>query len=100
MEIIFNRQVRCLIKGIFRTAVDRDNDGVVVSAFYRRSRIKACLKEAGRCGRVAARGGRPGVDGDQARAPFGGFAGGFGASFRRFGSMPIYWVMGRPGWAP
>jgi hypothetical protein len=24
MEIIFNRQVRCVTKGVFRTAVDRD----------------------------------------------------------------------------
>jgi hypothetical protein len=40
MEIIFNRQVRCVTKGVFRTAVDRDNDGVVINAFYRHSRIK------------------------------------------------------------
>src|SRR6266566_4456249 len=45
MEIIFNRQVRCVTKGVFRTAVDRDNDGVVVNAFYRHSRIKTYLKE-------------------------------------------------------
>ena len=45
MEIIFNRQVRSTIKGVFRTAVDRDNDGVVVNAFCRHSRIKACLKD-------------------------------------------------------
>jgi hypothetical protein len=31
-------------KGVFRTAVDRDNDGVVVNAFYRPSRIKTYLK--------------------------------------------------------
>jgi len=29
MEIIFNRQIRSTTKGVFRTAVDRDNDGVV-----------------------------------------------------------------------
>jgi hypothetical protein len=46
MEIIFNRQVRCVTKGIFRTAVDRDNDGVVINAFYRHSRIKTYLKDA------------------------------------------------------
>ena len=51
MEIIFNRQVRCVTKGIFRTAVDRDNDGVVVNAFYRHSRIKTYLKD-GRALRV------------------------------------------------
>ena len=51
MEIIFNRQVRCTTKGVFRTAVDRDNDGVVINAFYRHSRIKTYLKE-GRALRV------------------------------------------------
>jgi hypothetical protein len=45
MEIIFSRQVRCVTKGVFRTAVDRDNDGVVVNAFYRHSRIKTYLKD-------------------------------------------------------
>ena len=45
MEIIFNRQVRSVTKGVFRTAVDQDNDGVVVNAFYRHSRIKTYLKE-------------------------------------------------------
>jgi hypothetical protein len=45
MEIIYGRQVRCVTKGVFRTAVDRDNDGVVVNAFYRHSRIKTCLKD-------------------------------------------------------
>ena len=41
MEIIFNRQVRCVTKGVFRTAVDRrTDDGVVINAFYRHSRIK------------------------------------------------------------
>src|SRR5258708_36172651 len=45
MELIFNRQVRCVTKGVFRTAVDRDNDGVVVNAFYRHSRFKTYLKD-------------------------------------------------------
>ena len=36
---------------MFRTAVDRDNDGVVVNAFYRHSRIKTYLKD-GRALRV------------------------------------------------
>jgi len=43
MEIIFNRQIRSVTKGVFRTAVDRDNDGVVINAFYRHSRIKTYL---------------------------------------------------------
>jgi hypothetical protein len=45
MEIIFNRQVRCVTKGVFRTAVDRDNDGVVINAFCRHSRVKTYLKD-------------------------------------------------------
>jgi hypothetical protein len=45
MEIIFNRQIRSTTKGVFRTAVDRDNDGVVLNAFYRHSRIKIYLKD-------------------------------------------------------
>jgi hypothetical protein len=45
MEIIFNRQVRSNTRGVFRTAIDRDNDGVVVNAFYRHSRIKYYLKD-------------------------------------------------------
>jgi hypothetical protein len=51
MEIIFNRQVRCVTKGVFRTAAGRDNDGVVLNAFCRHSRIKTCLKD-GRALRV------------------------------------------------
>jgi hypothetical protein len=51
MEIIFNRQVRSTTKGVFRTAIDRDNDGVVVNVFYRHSRIKTYLKD-GRALRV------------------------------------------------
>jgi hypothetical protein len=45
MEIIFNRQIRSTTHGVFRTAVDRDNDGVVVNAFYRHSRNKIYLKD-------------------------------------------------------
>ncbi len=45
MEIIFNRQIRSTCHGVFRTAIDRDNDGVVVNAFYRHSRIKYYLKD-------------------------------------------------------
>jgi hypothetical protein len=45
MEIIFNRQIRSTCHGVFRTAIDRDNDGVVVNAFYRHCRIKYYLKD-------------------------------------------------------
>ena len=45
MEIIFDRQVRSTTHGVFRTAIDRDNDAVVVNAFYRHSRIKYYLKD-------------------------------------------------------
>jgi hypothetical protein len=45
MEIVFNRQVRSNSTGVFQTLVDRDNDGVVVNAYYRHSRIKYYLKE-------------------------------------------------------
>jgi hypothetical protein len=51
MEIIFNRQIRSTCHGVFRTAIDRDADGVVVNAFYRHSRIKYYLKN-GRALRV------------------------------------------------
>jgi hypothetical protein len=51
MEIIYGRQARCVTKGVFRTAVDRDNDGVVDCAFYRHSRGKTYLKD-GRALRV------------------------------------------------
>jgi hypothetical protein len=44
MKFIFNRQIRSVTKGVFRAAVDRDNDGVVANAFYRHSRIKTYLK--------------------------------------------------------
>jgi hypothetical protein len=46
MEIIFNRQIRSNTHGVFRTAIDRDNDGIVVNAFYRHSRIKYYLKDS------------------------------------------------------
>lgn len=45
MEIIFNRQIRCTTHGVFKTAIDRDNDAIVVNAFYRHSRIKYYLKD-------------------------------------------------------
>lgn len=45
MEIIFNRQIRSTTRCCFKTAIDRDNDGVVVNAFYRHSRVKYYLKD-------------------------------------------------------
>jgi len=51
MAIIFNRQVRCVTRGVFRTAADRDNDGAADGAFRRHSRVKTCLKD-GRALRV------------------------------------------------
>jgi hypothetical protein len=52
VEIIFNRQIRKTTKGVFRTAIDRrDNGGVVVNIFYKRSRIKQYLKD-GRAMRI------------------------------------------------
>src|SRR6516164_9507980 len=45
MEIVFNRQIRSTTHGVFRTAIDRDNDGIVVNAFCRHSRIKYYLKD-------------------------------------------------------
>jgi hypothetical protein len=45
MEIIFDRQIRSNTRGVFRTAIDRDNHGVVVNAFYRHCRIKYYLKD-------------------------------------------------------
>jgi hypothetical protein len=45
VEIIFDRRVRRDTVGEFRTAIDRDNDGVVINAFYKHSRIKQYLKD-------------------------------------------------------
>ena len=45
MQIVFNRQVRANSTGVFQTVVDRDNDGVVVNAYYRHSRIKYYVKD-------------------------------------------------------
>jgi hypothetical protein len=45
MQIVFNRQIRSNSTGVFQTLVDRDNDGVVVNAYYRHSRIKYYLKD-------------------------------------------------------
>jgi hypothetical protein len=44
-------QIRSTTKGVFRTAVDRDTDGVVLNAFYRHSRIKTHPKD-GRAPRI------------------------------------------------
>ena len=52
VEIIFARKVRRDTKGVFRTAIDRrDNGGVLVNAFYKHSRIKQYLKD-GRAMRI------------------------------------------------
>jgi hypothetical protein len=45
IQIVFNRQIRSTSTGMFQTLVDRDNDGVVVNAYYRHSRIKYYLKD-------------------------------------------------------
>jgi hypothetical protein len=45
MQIVFNRRIRSDSTGVFQTLVDRDNDGVVVNAYYRHSRIKYYLKD-------------------------------------------------------
>jgi hypothetical protein len=52
VEIIFGRKVRRDTKGVFRTAIDRrDNGGVLVNVFYKHSRIKQYLKD-GRAMRI------------------------------------------------
>jgi hypothetical protein len=45
MEIVFDRRVQANTPGGFKTAIDRDNDGVVINAFYKHSRIKQYLKD-------------------------------------------------------
>jgi hypothetical protein len=46
VEIIFARRVRRDTRGVFRTAIDRrDNGGVLVNVFYKHSRIKQYLKD-------------------------------------------------------
>ena len=46
VEIIFARKIRRDTKGVFRTAIDRrDNGGVIVNVFYKHSRIKQYLKD-------------------------------------------------------
>ena len=52
MEIIFARKIRRDTRGVFRTAIDRrDNGGVLVNVFYKHSRIKQYLKD-GRAMRI------------------------------------------------
>ncbi|HEY1003732.1 MAG TPA: hypothetical protein VGD83_29235 [Streptosporangiaceae bacterium] len=44
VEIIFARKIRRDTKGVFRTAIDRrDNGGVLVNVFYKHSRVKQYL---------------------------------------------------------
>jgi hypothetical protein len=45
VEIVFNRKIRADTVGEFKTAIDRDNDGVTVNVFYKHSRIKQYLKD-------------------------------------------------------
>jgi hypothetical protein len=46
VEIIFARKIRRDTQGVFRTAIDRrDNGGVLVNVFYKHSRIKQYLKD-------------------------------------------------------
>jgi hypothetical protein len=40
VEIVFDRKIRADTAGEFKTAIDRDNDGVTVNVFYKHSRIK------------------------------------------------------------
>lgn len=52
VEIIFNRKIRRDTPGVFRTAIDRrDNGGVIINVFYKHSRIKQYLKD-GRAMRI------------------------------------------------
>jgi hypothetical protein len=52
VEIIFSRKIRRDTQGVFRTAIDRrDNGGVLVNIFYKHSRIKQYLKD-GRAMRI------------------------------------------------
>ena len=45
VEIIFGRKIRTTTPGVFRTAIDRHNQGVCVNVFYKHSRIKQYLKD-------------------------------------------------------
>lgn len=45
VEIIFDRQVRSNTEGVFKTAIDRFNQGVTINVFYKHSRIKQYLKD-------------------------------------------------------
>ena len=69
VEIIFARKVRRDTKGVFRTAIDRrDNGGVLVNVFYKHSRIKQYLKD-GKAMRIETAGGAPRDLGCNARLP-------------------------------
>jgi hypothetical protein len=45
VEIIFDRQVRRNTDGVFKTAIDRFNQGVTINISYKHSRIKQYLKD-------------------------------------------------------
>ena len=68
-EIIFARKIRRDTKGVFRTAIDRrDNGGVLVNVFYKHSRIRQYLKD-GRAMRIETAGCAPRDLGCSARLP-------------------------------
>jgi hypothetical protein len=69
VEIIFARKIRRDTTGVFRTAIDRrDNGGVLVNVFSKHSRIKQYLKD-GRAMRIETAGGAPRDLGCNARLP-------------------------------
>ena len=43
VEIIFGRKIIRTTQGVFRTAIDRDNAGVILNIFYKHSRVKQYL---------------------------------------------------------
>jgi hypothetical protein len=45
VEIIFDRRVQRNTQGVFKTAIDRFNQGVTINVFYKHSRIKQYLKD-------------------------------------------------------
>jgi len=45
VELIFDRRVQRNTEGVFKTAIDRFNQGVTINVFYKHSRIKQYLKD-------------------------------------------------------
>jgi hypothetical protein len=50
VEIIFARKVRRDTRGVFRTAIDRRDNGVLVIVSYEHSRTSSTSRTGGRCG--------------------------------------------------